>query len=430
MIRSLGTGVSGLNNHQIKMDVVGNNIANVNTIAYKKGRVTFNEVLAQEFLASGRTPGGEPTNPSFIGLGIHVGTIDQAWTQGPLQSTNIPTDFALNGDGFFVTRRGPGFLLSRAGNFVLSKNGNLISSSGLPIQGFPIDPATGEADLTQVEDIQIDLNAKAAPVYTSSMTLTGNLDAALSNDPAVNNGQFAMTSFVYDEQGAKHNVTFTFNKTSVDGAIPDTYDVTMAGDATLQPFGAAPTTFSVEFGTDGTLQSVDGVAVTDPAFNLPTLNWNTGFVNQTGADSISIDVSALTQYREGSSALVSGQNGKPSGQFVGFRTTNEGIIQMDFDSGHTVDVYQFALAKVANNGGLDQLGENVYSANSVSGSIQFGRAGSELSTAIISGTLEMSNVELATEFSDMIITQRGFQASARVIRTSDEILSETINLKR
>ncbi len=430
MIRSLGNGVSGLNNHQIKMDVVGNNIANVNTIAFKKGRVTFNEVLAQEFLASGRTPGGEPTNPSFVGLGIHVGTIDQAWTQGPLESTNIPTDFALNGDGFFVARRGAEFLLSRAGNFVLSKNGNLISSSGLPIQGFPIDPTTGEADLTQLNDISIDLNAKASPVYTSSMTVSGNLDAALSDNGGVNPDTFAMTSFVYDEQGAKHNVTYTFTKTSADGAIPDTYDVSATGDATLQPFGAAPTTFTIAFGTDGNLESVDGVAVTDPAFTLPALNWDTGFVNVTGTDSLSIDLSGLTQFRENSSAIVSDQNGKPSGQFVGFRTTNEGIIQMDFDSGHTVDVFQLAIGKVANNGGLTQKGENVYSATSVSGSIQFGRAGSEIASAIISGTLEMSNVELATEFSDMIKTQRGFQASARVIRTSDEILSETINLKR
>ena len=114
MIRALGNGVSGLNNHQIKMDVIGNNIANVNTIAYKKGRVTFNEVLGQEFQSSGRSPGGEPTNPSYIGLGIHVGTIDQAWTQGPLENTNLPTDFAINGDGFFIARSGPQYMLSRA----------------------------------------------------------------------------------------------------------------------------------------------------------------------------------------------------------------------------------------------------------------------------------------------------------------------------
>lgn len=430
MIRSLGNGVSGLNNHQIKMDVIGNNIANVNTIAYKRGRATFNEVLAQEFLASGRTPGGEPTNPSFIGLGIHVGTIDQTWTQGPLESTNIPTDFALNGDGFFVARRGNEFLLSRAGNFVLSKNGNLISSSGLPIQGFAVDPVTGQPDLTSLQDINIDLNAKASPVFTSEMTLSGNLDSALSDNGGVNPDTFAMTSFVYDEQGTKHNVTYTFTKASADGADPDLYDVSVTSDPTLQPFGAAPTTFQIGFGTDGTVAEVDGVAVTDPAFTPPTLAWDTGFVNVTGTDTVAIDITSLTQFRENSSALVSDQNGKPSGQFVGFRTTNEGIIQMDFDSGHTVDVFQIAVGKVANNGGLTQKGENVYSATSVSGDVQFGRAGSEIASAIISGTLEMSNVELATEFSDMIKTQRGFQASARVIRTSDEILSETINLKR
>lgn len=430
MIRALGNGVSGLNNHQIKMDVIGNNIANVNTIAYKKGRVTFNEVLGQEFQSSGRSPGGEPTNPSYIGLGIHVGTIDQAWTQGPLENTNLPTDFAINGDGFFIARSGPQYMLSRAGNFVLNNNGNLISSSGLPIQGFAIDPTTGEPDLTALEDIYIDLNTKASPEYTSSMAVTGNLDAGLSNNGGVDPDTFAMSSFVYDEQGTKHNVTYTFTKTSADGADPDTFDVSVESDNTLQPFGAVPLTFEVGFGTDGTLQEIDGVSVNDPAFTLPALSWDTGFVNDTGTDTVSLDLTALTHFQETSSALVSSQNGKPSGQLVGFRTTNDGVIQLNFDSGYTKDVFQIALGKVANNGGLTQQGENVYSTTSVSGEIQFGRAGTEVNAAIISGTLEMSNVELATEFSDMIKTQRGFQASARVIRTADEILTETINLKR
>jgi flagellar hook protein FlgE len=262
------------------------------------------------------------------------------------------------------------------------------------------------------------------------MTAKGNLDSALSNNGGVNPDTFSMSSFVYDGQGNKHQVNFAFEKTSADGAVPNTYDVTVQAGGVLQPFGATPTTFSVEFDANGRLQSVDGVATNDPAFALPTLTWDPAFVNTGGADTISVDVSSLTQYRENSSALVTDQNGKPSGQLVGFRTTNQGIIQMDFDSGHTVDVYQFALGRVANNGALDQFGENLYGPNSVTGDILYGRAGSEIAASVISGTLEMSNVDLANEFSEMIKAQRGFQASARTIRVSDELLTETINLKR
>lgn len=430
MIRSLGTGVSGLINHQTRMDVIGNNIANVNTIAFKQGRVTFNEVLAQEYLSVGRTPGGEPTNPSFVGLGVHVGTIDQNWTQGPLENTGIPTDFALNGDGFFVLRQGSRNLMTRAGNFIINRDGKLIGSSGLPVQGYALDPVTGEPDLTSISDIEIDLNAKAAPVATSTMTAKGNLDAAQSDNGGVDPDSFPMSSFVYDGQGTKHQVNFNFEKTSADGVVPNTYDVTVEADGALQPFGATPTTFTLEFGADGQLESVDGVAMTDPAFALPFMTWDPAFVNTGGTDTVTIDVTSLTQYRESNSALITDQNGKPSGQLVGFRTTNQGVIQMDFDSGHTVDVFQFALGKVANNGALDQFGENLYGTNSVTGDLLLGRAGSEIGASVISGTLEMSNVDLANEFSEMIKTQRGFQASARTIRVSDELLTETINLKR
>ena len=430
MIRSLNAGVSGLTNHQTRMDVIGNNIANVNTIAFKRGRVTFNEVLAQEYLSVGRTPGGEPTNPSFVGLGVHVGTIDNAWIQGPLENTGIPTDFALNGDGFFVLRQGNRNLLTRAGNFILNSEGRLIGSSGLPVQGYAIDPITGEPDLTAVRDVEIDLNAKADPVFTTNMTTVGNLDSAMSDNGGVDPDSFDMSTIVYDGQGNTHELTFNFVKTSADGASPDTFDVTVNADATTQPFGAAPTTFSVAFGTDGRLLSVDGVSVDDPAFTAPTLTWDTNFVNVTGADTVTIDVSQLTHFRESNSALVANQDGKPSGQLVGYRTTNQGIIQLDFDSGHTIDAFQFALGRVNNPGALDQFGENLYGTNSVTGSLLFGRAGSEIAASVISGTLEMSNVDLANEFSEMIKTQRGFQASARTIRVSDEMLAETINLKR
>ena len=430
MIRTLGSGVSGLNNHQVRMDVIGNNIANVNTIAFKKGRVTFNEVLGQEYSSVGRTPSPNPTNPSYIGLGVHVGSIDQAWVQGRLETTNVPTDFAISGDGFFIAHAFEQVLLTRAGNFTINRDGILTTSSGAPVQGFVLDPITGTPDLTNTQDISIDLTTKAPPIATTSMTLSGNLSSALSDNGGVDPDSHDMSGFVYDEQGNQHLVTFNFEKASADGSDPDVYQVTITGDPDTTPFGGVPTVFTAEFGTDGQLQSIDGVAVDDPAFALPTLAWDPTVVNITGSDVVEIDLTNMTQFGDNSSALVADQNGRPSGALTGFRVSNQGILQLTFDSGLTLDTYQFAIARVRNPNGLDQFGENVYGANSISGEANIGRAGNEINATIISGNLEMSNVDLATEFSDMIITQRGFQANARLIRVADELLSETVNLKR
>ncbi|MBX2818744.1 MAG: flagellar hook protein FlgE [Rhodothermaceae bacterium] len=430
MIRALGSGVSGLNNHQVRMDVVGNNIANVNTIAFKRGRVTFNEVLGQEYSTVGRTPSPNPTNPSFIGLGVHVGSIDQAWFQGRLETTNVETDFAISGDGFFVADAFDQQLLTRAGNFTLNSQGVLTTSSGAPVQGFRIDPVTGEADMTNMTDIQIDLTRTAPPIATSILTMSGNLNAALSDNGGVNPDSESMNGFVYDEQGNTHLVTFNFEKASADGSDPDVYQVTVSGDPDTNPFGGVPTVFTAEFGTDGRLQSIDGVSVDDAAFALPTMNWDPTVVNITGADTVQIDLSSITQLGERTSAIVSDQDGRSSGQLTGFRVSNQGIFQLTFDSGQTVDTFQFAVARVRNPNGLDQFGENVYGANNISGVANIGRAGNEINAIVIAGTLEMSNVDLASEFSDMITTQRGFQANARVIRVADELLAETVNLKR
>ena len=430
MIRTLGSGVSGLNNHQVRMDVIGNNIANVNTIAFKKGRVTFNEVLGQEYSSVGRTPSPNPTNPSYIGLGVHVGSIDQAWVQGRLETTNVPTDFAISGDGFFIAHAFDQVLLTRAGNFTVNRDNLLTTSSGAPVQGFVIDQETGIPDLTNTQDISIDRTTTAPPVATTSMTLNGNLSAALSDNGGVNPDNHEMSGFVYDQQGTQHLVTFDFVKTSADGADPDVYQVTVTGDPNTNPFGGVPTVFTAEFGTDGRLQSIDGVGVDDAAFALPTLNWDPTVVNITGSDVVELDITGITQFGENNTIAVDDQNGRPSGSLTGFRVSNQGILQLTFDSGLTLDTFQLAIARVRNPNGLDQFGENVYGANSISGEATIGRAGNEINATIISGNLEMSNVDLATEFSDMIITQRGFQANARVIRVADELLTETVNLKR
>ncbi len=423
MIRSLGSGVSGLVNHQTRMDVVGNNIANVNTIAFKRSRTAFNELLAQEVSSNS-------FNSSFVGLGIGLNSIDVSWTQGALETTNNATDLAINGDGFFIVRDGQREMLTRAGNFAFNRAGELVTASGLNVQGFAIDTATGLPDMTRVNDITVDLAAVSPPRYTSDVSIAGNLDAAMSDNGGVNPDTYEMSTVVYDEQGNKYSMIFSFEKVSADGADPDQFQVTVTGDPTTAPFGGASTVFTVEFGTDGLLQSIDGVATTDPAFALPTIGWDPAYVNVTGADTIEIDISSITQFRETSSAVVTDQNGTSSGKLVGFGFDLEGMLELNFDNGQQVQVFQLAMGNANNIKGLETLGNNLYGATETSGSIKRGRAGVEIGADIVSGALEMSNVDLTNEFAEMIKTQRGFQAAARVIRTADELLTEIVNLKR
>ncbi|MEM1126001.1 MAG: flagellar hook protein FlgE [Bacteroidota bacterium] len=404
MIRSLNTGISGLRSHQTRMDVVSNNIANINTIAFKRSRVAFGEVLGQQLLGVGRSAGGTGINPSFVGQGVAVGSIDQNWGQGALETTNVLTDLALNGSGFFVARGIDRNVLTRAGNFTFNNDGELVTAnSGLKVQAFAYT-SDGEVDTSQLSDIQLNFNAQAPPKFTEGIDIGGNLSA----DAAVGD-EVSFSKVIYDEQGTAHAVVVRFTK-----AADNAWDYTIQNEDTV----FADASGQVTFNTDGTLNSPTNLSV----------NWDTNFV--TGGDAITIDFQELTQYASSSTANIRGQDGFASGKFASFTINPEGIILMNYTNGQQEAVYQLALADVDNPNGLEQLGENFYGTSGSSGDSVVGRAGRELSTTVVAGALEMSNVDLAAEFTNMIITQRGYQASARVITTSDEILQETVQLKR
>lgn len=416
MIRSLRTGVSGLKSNQVRMDVIGNNVANVNTTAFKRSRAAFNEVLGQQLLGVGRTAGGTGINPSTVGLGVAVASIDQNWGQGALESTGLGTDLALEGDGFFIARLGNETLLTRAGNFLFNRNGEFVTSNGLNVQGWAFDPATGQPFTGALADIRIDFNAQAPAKFTENAAIGGNL----STDIAEGESTSISKSF-YDEQGNAHTVIIEFTK----GANPNewTYRVSYAGDLNPPPFNnipadpddAAPT---LTFGVDGKLP--DGQTI--------QLNWDTNYVSS-GAD-ITIDLSKLTQNSRSTTATFSDQDGYPNGQLQSYAITPEGILQVSYTNGQTENLFQLAIGHVNNPNGLEQHGESFYRAGASSGELQLGRAGRDVRTAVVAGTLEMSNVDLATEFTEMIVAQRGYQAAARVITTSDELLQETVQLKR
>lgn len=412
MLRSLHTAISGLRSHQVRMDVIGNNIANVNTIAYKQSRAAFNEMLGQRMVGLGRTTGGVGINPASIGLGVGVGSIDQNWAQGSFQYTNIASDLALSGDGFFVVREGQRNLLTRAGNFTFNGQGELVTSGGLNVQGWRFDANTNALVPGSPEDVRIDPEALGEPRFTQNVTVAGNL----STD-AEDGATSSISTVVYDEQGRAHTVVIEFTKTG-----DNAWDYTARYEGTETPPPFADVTGSLAFNVDGTLDAAGSSGI--PA----TLTWDATY--ETNGSPLNLSLEGLTQYSGSTTAVVRGQDGHSARELLGYSIDASGTLYLNFADGGQQAAFQLALGDVNNPNGLEQLGDNLYALSGGAGDLTIGRAGLEVKTAVISGALEMSNVDLAAEFTEMIVTQRGYQASARVITTSDELLQEVVQLKR
>ena len=401
--------MSGLLSHQDRLDVVSDNISNANTVAFKRGRVAFSEMLGQQLIGVSRMQGGGNVNPAFVGNGVNVGSIDKTWNQGSLEFTDIRTDIAINGDGFFISKQNGRNVLSRAGNFSFDQNGRLVTSGGLPVMGYGVD-GNGDIDASRLTEMRLDPDAKDSPKFTENATISGNLSA-----DAVDGDEVKISTTVFDEQGKEHNAVITYTKTA--NANEWNYDISYGGSESPAPFTS--TTGTLQFDTEGSVTS-GGSA---------TLNWDASAVSG-GGSSVTVDMTALNQYSGSSTAIVEDQDGRAPGTLVGYNFDTKGKLVLNFSNGEQRVVGQLALGEVNNPNGLEQLGGNLYGVTGESGELITGRAGQEINASMVSGALEQSNVDLATEFTDMITSQRGYQASARVITTSDEILQETLQLKR
>lgn len=417
MMRALFAGVSGLRNHQTRMDVIGNNIANVNTVAFKSSRVTFKEAFVQLLQGASRPPGNQGgINPIQIGTGMNVGSIDQLFTQGSLESTGQPLDLAIQGDALFVLADGPRQLFTRAGNFQLDANGRLISpSSGNVVQGINADAFGNFSTGSTIGDVQLRLGDKTPAQATSNVTLSGNL-----NFNAAVNDTHTMGITVYDSAGTPHNMQLTFTNT---GTGTWTWQATSA-TATVSPAGSGTATFSptgslLGFtfpggGSNISLTPSNGGAAFNVVINPGTIN----------------GIDGLASFSNPSNAVISGQDGYQSGSLQSISVDGQGIITGYFTNGVSRALAQVALAQFTNPSGLLRTGDNTYSQSANSGGPVIGFAGGTIASAITPGALEGSNVDISQEFTNMIIAQRGFQANARVISTSDEMLNELVNLRR
>ncbi len=412
MIRSMYAAVSGLRAHQTMMDVVGNNIANVNTNGFKKSNVIFQDILSQTLNGGGAptaTLGG--TNAAQIGLGAQVGSIAQNFLQGALQSTGRDLDLAIQGDGFFNVEQDGQQLYTRAGTFFVDANGNLVAGDGGFVQGWTADGAGLINNSGPAGRIRIPAGEQVAPIVTSVVNLGGNLPAG-----GAVGATHSMSLNVFDSQGATTELALVFTKTGVNA-----WDVTAT-------HGDPPTAVAV---ADGSLQfDAAGQLVAPADFDA---NIAAGAIPGLGAISLTMGGNAngkITQLAALGSVSAITQDGSTTGQLVGLRVGEDGVITGSYSNGQVKGIAQVSIASFANPEGLERVSGTMFVASVNSGLAQLGTASSGGRGIVAPGALEMSNVDLAEEFTNLIRTQRGFQANSRVITTSDEMLQEIVNLKR
>ena len=349
---------------------------------------------------------------------MNVGSIDQLFTQGSLETTGQPLDLAIQGDALFMLSDGLKKVYTRAGNFQLDAQGHLISpSSGNIVQGINADPQGNFSSAAAVGDVQLRLGDKSPAQATSTVTLSGNLNAS---DPSDGTGQKAMSTTVYDSTGTPQNRQLLFTKT---GTGTWSWTATCA-TAPVTPITAGTCTFS----DTGTLSSFtypgggSNITLTPIAGGAPmNITINPGTIN---------GIDGLASFANPSNAIINGQNGYQAGSLQSISVDTKGVVSGYFTNGVTRSLAQVSLAQFTNPSGLLRYGDKTYLESANSGRAVVGFAGGTITSAITPGALEGSNVDISQEFTDMIVAQRGFQANARVITTADEMLQELVNLKR
>ena len=534
MIGSLYAGISGLNANASAMSVIGDNIANVNTTAFKSNSASFVSVLSQSLTGS---------TSNTISRGVQLGAVSESWRQGTLETTGNATDLAINGKGFFMVKDQAGLTYyTRSGGFYFDLDGTLVNADGLIVQGYPVETVNADGTFTpgSICDISV-TGAISAPKASSTISTTLNLnagatftDAALlvaCTNPnsnvtytAVNGGisgnaisiEYAATvdagepggytddqpltitvtggdaitvslatdgdghitstaadivtaiagdtsaaalitavadggegvvevkgaanlsgggviadvvsttMTIYDSLGNDIPLTITFTRdTEGNGGL---WDVAVSIPSTLG--SAAINLTAVQFDSDGNLATIGG-GTADPTITLTLVN------GATASQDINWDLfesnvanDSVTGYASPSTTNFQSQNGYAAGTLQGVSVDERGVVTGAFTNGELPPLFQLALADFPNYQGLDAINKSLYAESRASGQATPGMPGNGKLGLIASSSLEMSNVDLATEFVKMITTQRAFQASSRVITTSDEILQELINLKR
>jgi len=410
MIASLYAGISGLSANATAMTVIGDNIANVNTTAFKGNRSHFANILSTSL-------GGEAATAG-VGRGVEFWGVNAQWTQGSIENSSSATDLAINGKGFFMVQDPSGSnFYTRAGNFTFDKNGYLVNPDGLKLQGYAIDAGGNVGSIT---DIYIPGERISPPSPTTEFNFDINL-----NSGAAAGDTYTTAQTMYDSLGNAIPVTFTFTRQAaaqtwtVTGSIPTSAGtgVTFGGNASM----------NVVFDANGNMTS----PAADVAVNLALTNGATPLATTwTMLDATGVSLGDITGYASESGTTFQYQDGYPAGSLRNISVDETGVVTATYSNGEMTPMFQVALVDFPSYDGLAKMGRNLYAESIASGQALPGVAGTGRLGSVAPSSLEMSNVDLAEEFVKMITTQRAFQANSRVITSSDEILQELINIKR
>jgi flagellar hook protein FlgE len=414
------SSLSGLNVNQQKLNVIGNNLANINTIGFKASTVQFMDLVSQSV-------GGSSANPMQVGLGVMTGSISPSFKQGGIENTGVPTNVAIQGNGFFVVGDSSNRSYTRAGDFSFDADGMLVTADGLPVQGYTAtDPATGAIITTgQPSNIVVPPGVLRAPTPTSQFGTVSNL-----NSGAAVGAEFTASVQVYDALGAAHVATITYTNTAA-GAWD--YEMTVPGEEIAGGTAGTPEVIAsgnLSFDANGQLDQVDGAAADDVTVTGPA--WANG---ATAGDFVwdlvdANGVASLTGFAGPSATSSVTQNGAAAGTINSISINSTGEILATFGTGSSVSVGQLAMANFNNPQGLVKLGSNRYGESASAGIPNVGVAGTGGRGSLIGSSLEQSNVDIAQEFTQMILAQRGYQANSKSITVADELLVDTLNLKR
>jgi flagellar hook protein FlgE len=426
ILRSLTIGVSGLRANSEAMTVTGDNIANVNTVGFKRSRAVFADIL---------TATNGPTQQAQAG--VRMSHVEQVWTQGAIVTTDSPTDLAISGDGLFVlagTMQGlDGRFYTRAGQFHFDETGTLVNMEGLKLQGYTADP-TGLMG-TVVGDIKIEGGTLPGSA-TTTIDISANLNAEDAVPAAWNaaspntTSNFSHNVTVYDSLGASHELTVYYRKSAVGAwewhAMADGGDITGGTAGVAQEVGTGTMTFTTSGALDTETTTPTSINFLNAApAQAITFNFGT---NITGEGGTGLDGS--TQYANKSAHVALQQNGYGAGTVAAVQIESDGRITGVFSNGQQRSLGQVVTAGFADPSGLRGLSNNVWVETPESGQALIGGADAGGRGEIVSGSLEQSNVDLGTEFVNLIAYQRAFQANTRIITTSDEMYTELVNIKR
>jgi flagellar hook protein FlgE len=411
---SFSTALSALNANTTAIDVVGNNLANLNTPGFKDSTVSFHDLVTQSI--------GAGLGATQVGFGVGVPTTLRQFTQGAIQSTGGPLDAAIQGDGFFVVQGSGGNTeYTRGGNFQVNTLGQLATATGELVQGWTISGGVLNTN-APVGPVTVPVGTLAPPEATTTTSVDLNLDASATAGSAT--GSFSTSVQVYDSLGTSHIVTFNFTKSAT--ANQWTYSAGLPAADTTGP--ATPVTGTLMFNSNGTLINP---LPTDPS---PVIS-ATGLVD--GATDLSINwslfdgnASRITQFAQTSATSALAQNGSPAANLVSVGIADGGQILASYSNGQQTVVGQMAMATVRNPESLIAVGNSNYQASALTALPAVGLPGSGGRGSVLGGSVESSTVDIAKEFTNLIVFQRGYQANSKVIITVDQLSQDTINLKQ